>query len=251
MYSPPWYVWVICLVGVVGFPAATCLMLYRGARSAGSSVARAAWLAGAAGVVLFGWLVISGVIAARGYYQGTLNGPPWLAIAAGGSLIALVAMIRIPAVGRALAAPGSLSRSALPHAFRVAGVSFLIVMALGHLPALFAVPAGLGDMAVGIRAPFVARRLARGTGHRGATWFHALGILDLVSALALGGLTGYDVVPSAPPSDALAVLPIVLIPTAGVPLLLALHIVSLRHLAAMSRARRPATVRPALVDGVH
>ena len=30
-----------------------------------------------------------------------------------------------------------------PHLFRVEGVAFLIIMALGHLPALFALPAGL------------------------------------------------------------------------------------------------------------
>jgi len=239
MYSPPGYVWVICFVGAIGFPAVMCYVLYRGARSAGSSRARAAWLAVAAGVVLGGWLAASTVIAVGGHYQGNLDGPPWLAIAAGGSLIALLAMSRIPAVTRALAAPGSLSRSTLPHAFRVAGVAFLIVMALGHLPALFAIPAGLGDMAVGIRAPFVARRLARGTGHRGAVWFHALGTLDLVNALILGGLTGYGIVRSATPSDALALLPIVLIPTVSVPLLLALHVDALRRLAARSRTVRP------------
>lgn len=238
MYSPPWYVWLICLVGAIGFPAVTCLVLYRGARSAGSSPARAASLAITAGVVLGGWLAASALIAARGHYQGTPDGPPWLGIAAGGSLIALLATSRIPAVARALAAPGSLSRSTLPHAFRIAGVSFLIVMGMGHLSALFAIPAGLGDMAVGIRAPFVARRLARGTGHRGAVWFHALGTLDLVTALILGGLTGYGIVHTTPPSDALALLPIVLIPTAGVPLLLALHVVSLRRLVA-----RPGTAR--------
>jgi len=238
MYSPPWYVWVICLIGAIAFPAATCLVLYRGAHRTGSSRARAALLAVAVGVVLFGWLAASAVIAARGHYQGTPDGPPWLGIAAGGSLIALLAMSRIPAVARALAAPESLSRSVLPHTFRVAGVSFLIVMALGHLSPLFAIPAGLGDMAVGIRAPFVARQLARGTGRRSAVWFHALGTLDLVNALILGGLTGYGIVHTTSPNDALAVLPIVLIPTASVPLLLALHIVSLRRLAT-----RPATPR--------
>lgn len=242
MYSPPWYVWIICLVGAIGFPAGTCVVLYGGARSAGSSRARAALLTVAAGVVLGGWLATSAVIAARGYYQATADGPPWLGIAAGGSLIALLAMTRIPAVARALAAPGSLTRSALPHTFRVAGASFLIVMALGHLSALFAIPAGLGDIAVGIRAPFVARRLARGTGRRSAVWFHALGTVDLVSALVLGGLTGYGIVHTNPPSDALPLLPIVLIPTASVPLLLALHIVSLRRLVARSgTARQVAT----------
>src|SRR3954469_13301300 len=234
MYSPPWYVWIICLVGAIGFPAVTCFVLYRGAVSTGSSRTRAATLAAAAGVVLGGGLGGGASIAAHGRYQGTLDGPPWLGIAAGGSLIVLLAMSRIPAVARALAAPGSLSRSVLPHAFRVAGLSFLIVMALGHLSALFAIPAGLGDMAVGIWAPFVARQLAQGTGHRGAVWFHALGAIDLVNALILGGLTGYGIVQATPPSDALALLPIVLIPTASVPLLLALHVDSLRRLAARS-----------------
>jgi hypothetical protein len=45
------------------------------------------------------------------------------------------------------------SRLELPHTPRVAGVAFLLYMALGHLPALFALPAGLGDIAAGIAAP--------------------------------------------------------------------------------------------------
>lgn len=245
MYSPPWYVWIICVVAAIGFPATTCLVLYRGARSAGSSPTRAGWLAAAAGSVLGGWLAASAALAARGYYQVTPDRPPWLGIAAGGSLIAFLAMSRIPTVARALAAPGGSSRNVLPHAFRVGGVSFLIVMTLGHLSALFALPAGLGDMAIGVRAPFVARRLARGADRRGAFRFHALGTLDLVTALALGGLTGYGIVHASPPSDALPLLPIALIPTTGVPLLLVLQLDALRRLF----VRLPA--RPALVDGVH
>ena len=53
---------------------------------------------------------------------------------------------------------------------------FLLTMALGHLPALFALPAGLGDIAAGIAAPLVARRLAQGTGRRAALWFKKPGI---------------------------------------------------------------------------
>ena len=157
-------------------------------------------------------------------------------------------MRRIPAVARALTSPGSESRNTLPHAFRIAGASFVAVMALGHLSALFALPAGLGDVAIGLRAPFTARRLTRGTGRRDAIRLHALGTADLVTALILGGLTGYNIVHSAPPSDALPLLPIVLIPTTGVPLLLALHIVSLRHLAATKRTPQVAT-QPATALG--
>jgi len=56
------------------------------------------------------------------------------------------------------------------------------VMAQGHLPAAFALPAGLGDIALGVSAPFVARRLAHGTGRIGAVRFNVLGILDLIVA---------------------------------------------------------------------
>ncbi len=63
-------------------------------------------------------------------------------------------------------------------------------MFLGHLPALFALPAGLGDIAAGIAAPLVARRLAQGGGRRGALWFNAFGMTDLVYALTLSALTG-------------------------------------------------------------
>jgi hypothetical protein len=244
MYNPPWYVWAISVVEAVGFAAATCFALYYGARIAGSSRARAGQLAAAAGVVLGGWFTVSGVIAAGGGYHTLV--PPWLPIAAGAVMVALLAMSRIPAVARALASPSALVRLTLPHAFRVAGVAFLMMMALGHMPALFALPAGLGDIAIGIQAPFVARRLARGTGHRGAIWFHVLGIADLVNALILGGLTAFHIVHVSPANDALSLLPIALIPSAGVPLLLALHIVSLRRLLGTSQTRQP-TAAPAAV----
>lgn len=52
-----------------------------------------------------------------------------------------------------------------PHTLRAAGLAFVIVAGLGRLPAVVALPAGLGDIAVGLSAPWAARRLARGTGH--------------------------------------------------------------------------------------
>ena len=70
---------------------------------------------------------------------------------------------------------------------------FLIVAVLGKLPAAFVLPAGLGDMAIGVSAPFVARRLTRGTDRRatnGAVWFNIMGIVDLVVAVSLGLLAG-------------------------------------------------------------
>ena len=120
-------------------------------------------------------------------------------------------------------------------------MAFLIIMALGHLPALFALPAGLGDIATGIAAPLVALRLARGTGRRAALWLNAFGMTDLVVALTLGALTAYQLVHVTPSGAPISELPLALIPTVGVPLLLALHITSVPALARARRAPRPAT----------
>jgi hypothetical protein len=122
--------------------------------------------AGGAAVVLGGWFTASAVIAGHGWYHARLgHGVPWMPVAVAGFFGTLLALRRIPVVARALAAPGMVSRLELPHSFRAAeGTAFLATMALGHLPALFALPAGLGDIAAGIAAPLVARRLAQGGG---------------------------------------------------------------------------------------
>ena len=143
---------------------------------------------------------------------------------------------------RALTTPGTESRLALLHTLRVGGVVFLLYMALGHLPALFALPAGLGDTTTGIAAPLVARRLAQGTGRPAALWFNAFGMTDLVVAGTLDVLTQLlNVTPSAAPiSEPL----LVLIPTAAVPSLFApAHHVRAR--AGQSPANPAASQQPA------
>lgn len=198
----------------------------------------------AAAAVLGGWLVASGLLARAGvYHQASGQAAPWFGVASAGTLTGLLAATRIPVVARILAAPGTPARLALPHTLRVVGVTFLIVMALGHLPAAFALPASLGDIAVGVAAPLVARRLARGSGHSRAMWFNLFGILDLVVALSIGFLAGLgpwrplEVTPSTEP---LSLLPLALVPTVAVPLAIALHIVSLRrlHTAAWPKENR-------------
>ena len=238
MYDPPGYLWAITLAGVIAIPAATCVVLYGGAVRAGLGRSRAALLAGGVAVVLGGWFTASAVIAGHGWYHARLGHQvPWLPVAVAGFLALLLALRRIPVVARALAAPGMVSRLELPHSFRVAGAAFLLTMGLGHLPALFALPAGLGDMATGIAAPLVAYRLAQGTGRRAALWLNAFGMTDLVVALTLGALTGFGLLSVTPSSAAITELPLALIPTATVPLLFALHITSMTTLG---RAPRPA-----------
>jgi hypothetical protein len=98
---------------------------------------------------------------------------------------------------------------------------------------VFALPAGIGDIAIGLSAPFVARRLARRADVAGAVRFNILGIADLVVALSvafLAGLGPVQVFHQAASTLPLASLPLALIPTVAVPVAIALHLVSLARL---------------------
>jgi len=242
MYDPPAYIWALAITTVAGIAAATCAVLYTGAQRAGLGRRRAALVSGGAAVVFGGWLAASAVIAGHGWYHTRLGHQvPWLPVAVAGFLGLLLVLRRIPVVARALAAPGMSSRLLLPHSFRLEGVVFLLCLALGHLPALFALPAGLGDIATGLAAPFVARRLARGTGRRAAWWFNAFGLTDLITALTLGALTLYQLVHVTPSGAPIAELPLALIPTVGVPIVFVLHLESMFTLARAPRAPLAAT----------
>jgi hypothetical protein len=245
MYDPPDYLWALTIAGIAAMLAATCVALYGGARRSGLSRPRAALLAGGAAVVLGGWCAASAVIAGHGWYHTQLGHQvPWMPVAVIGFLGLLLALSRIPLVARALAAPGMVSRLELPHTFRMLdGAAFLIIMGFGHLPALFALPAGIGDIAAGLAAPLAARGLARGAGRRAALWFNAFGITDLVVALTLGAVTAYQLIRVAPSGAPISELPLALVPTVGVPLLLAVHITSVSALARDSRTLQPAAAQ--------
>jgi hypothetical protein len=232
MYDFPFYVWALVLIPAIGFPLTTAVVLYRGAVATGLGQRAAFGIAVTAGILLGGWLVISGVLAGSGVYrQDPGDAVPWLPIAAAGFLAALLLATRIPLVSRILGDPGTAVRMTLPHTLRIAGVVFVVVMAQGHLPAAFALPAGLGDMAIGVAAPFVARRLTQGTGRSEAVRFHILGIVDLVVAGSIGFLL-LELIEVTPSTAPLLLLPLALILTVAVPLAVALHVVTLRRLRA-------------------
>jgi hypothetical protein len=169
---------------------------------------------------------------------------PWIAVAMIVPLVAALLSTRVPLVSRILDQPDALWRLTLPQFFRPVGVTFLVAMALGYLPAVFAIPAGLGDIAIGVEAVFVARNLRRGVVDRRTGWFNVLGLADLVVALAIGvtaapGLARLLVV--SPSTEAISLLPLVLIPTTIVPLAVALHVLSLRKLRVAAQTETVAT----------
>lgn len=252
MSTLPGYVWAMALIGLIGTIASICVMLWAGALGAGLGRRVAARMAGGVAICWNGWVLVSAVLARADVYRFEPTKPvPLLPFALMGALVAALLFTRVPAVSRVLAQPDALLRLTVPHVFRlVAGVAFLVAMALGQLPAVFALPAGLGDVAIGVQAVFVARSLRRGRVGPAILWFNILGLADLVVALGTcyaASPTATRLLPAAtrlliatPTTEAISLLPLALIPTAMVPLAAALHLISLRRLrATISRTALP------------
>ena len=126
------------------------------------------------------------------------------------------------------------------QAWRIVGGMFLALYAFDLLPGLFAWPAGLGDVAVGVAAPFVAWSLRRSPAFVGSArfrLFHYLGLADFVVAVG-SGIVASRVLPGVvegATSAAMGQLPLVLIPAFAVPIFIILHIIALMQSAAARR----------------
>jgi hypothetical protein len=125
------------------------------------------------------------------------------------------------------------------HLWRVVGFTFLTLTAFDVLPGLFAWPAGLGDVAIGIAALFVVARMDRHPGYAtspGLVRFHLLGLADFVVAVATAGLAagGFpDLIPGGVTSAPMDVWPLNIFPSFWVPAFIIVHatvLLKVRHL---------------------
>src|SRR5262249_33759930 len=97
-------------------------------------------------------------------------------------------------------------------------------------PALWALPAGIGDIAVGATAFWVASQLATPSGRRVAVGFNLFGLADLVVAVGLGMTTNVgplQIFHAVPTSELVTRVPLVLVPAFLVPLAFGLPLISL------------------------
>ena len=128
------------------------------------------------------------------------------------------------------------------QAWRRAGLGFLSLYAQKVLPAVFALPAGLGDMAIGVTAPWIILALVRPPGFAARGTFirwNVLGILDLLIAVSIGTVSALFATgaPGEISSAPMATLPLLLIPAFMVPLFLMLHTAALMQSRQLIRSR--------------
>jgi hypothetical protein len=107
---------------------------------------------------------------------------------------------------------------------RLVGFTFVLLQAHELLPAVFAFPAGYGDMIVGATATLAAWKLANPSRRSSFIAWQMLGITDLAVAVGVGTTTPLFN-PHGVPMGLMTVLPLSLIPTFFVPLFLIFHLI--------------------------
>src|SRR5215470_15511195 len=215
MEAPMSLILILTISQTVGSTLAW-LGFYVGIRALpGAKARQSRWIIGSA-VVAAVWLVGVFLLGAAG--NDVL--PPRIPMALVSTLLLGYLLLLSPTFRRIV--------SAIPQhwligiqTFRILGGVFLVRYVAGELPGLFALPAGIGDVATGLLAPFVAyawysgRPYARGA----AIAWNLFGMADLVDAVVLGVLTSGG-------AGGLG-FPIVLVPVYAVPRAFLIHSYSL------------------------
>jgi hypothetical protein len=197
----------------------------------------------AVGITLTVWLLLVLSLGAAGAFVGPPGTPP-LAIAIGvaAPLVLFFAWLRLSQSFREFVLSLDLRLIAGMQAWRWAGLGFLDLYAYKVLPAVFALPAGLGDMAIGVTAPWIILALVREPGFaaRGAfiRW-NILGILDLLLAVSIAAVSAVFATgsPGEVSTAPMATLPLLVIPAFLVPFFLMLHTAALMQSRQLIRSR--------------
>jgi hypothetical protein len=192
--------------------------------------------------VLASWTALVTVLAMRGGFlsPGSRSVPP----------VGIALFCVLVGIGAALSMSESLRRLLTSqqsvirlNVWRVIGVVFLLLLASGEVPAVWALPTAIGDIIVGLTAFWVASQLDSPAGRRRAIIFNLFGLADLVVAIGLGVMTSpglLNVLRTSPTTELMTRFPMVLVPTFLVPLAIMLHVVSLWQLLGTSWASQPA-----------
>ena len=247
----PWYITTIILGVNVAIAGSVWRIVAGAAGRSGLPAAAARKVRLGSAIVLFGWLGAALLLAPAPSSLASRD-PFYLTpliplFAVGATVVLLAAVGTSPALRRTL---GAVSLPAVHgvQLYRAIGATFLVLLAQGRLPAHFALPAGWGDVAVGLAAPLVALALARrvaGARALAAGW-NVFGLLDLMVAVGMG--TGYlapllaPQLGPVPPAPAMGVFPLVLVPTFAVPVSITLHLLGLIRLAGETRIGTPVTL---------
>jgi hypothetical protein len=189
------------------------------------------------------WLLLVVSLGLAGAFVGPPGTPPLpIAIGVAAPLVLFFALLRLSQSFLKFVLSLDLRLIAGMQAWRWGGLGFLSLYAHNVLPAVFALPAGLGDMAIGVTAPWIILRLVRqprfAASDRFISW-NILGVLDLLIAVSIGAVSAFLATgaPGEISTAPMATLPLLLIPAFLVPLFLMLHTAALMQSRQLIRSR--------------
>src|SRR5262249_23002717 len=147
---------------------------------------------------------------------------------------------------RAIPAPGLIG----VHAIRVLGILFLTLLDMRLLPAEFALPAGYGDIAVGLLALGLVYLLSKRNSYSRAlaVGWNVLGLLDFVVALTTGliYIGPFAAQVAASGVSVLYLNYVLLVPSFGVPVFALLHVYFLFQLLSARADEATQDLRPSM-----
>ena len=197
----------------------------------------------AVAIALTVWLLLVVSLGLGGAFVGPPGTPPLpIAIGVAAPLGLFLLLLRFSQSFREFVLSLDLKVIAGIQAWRWAGLGFLSLYAHNVLPAVFALPAGLGDMAIGVTAPWIILKLLRQPRFAASSAFirwNILGILDLIVAVSIGAVSAFLTTgaPGEISTAPMATLPLLLIPAFLVPLFLMLHTAALMQSRQLVRSR--------------
>jgi hypothetical protein len=148
------------------------------------------------------------------------------------AFVAPTALLAVPATRAVLQAINPLSVVRLGIWRAAYGILLLALGLIGGLPVAFFRSAALGDILVGLWALWICTRTERVTDRHLLAW-NIFGLIDLLHVIALAVFVLRPYFLANPNAAVLNLLPLV-----GVPLFIALHVITIRNLTAGRRAVR-------------
>jgi hypothetical protein len=195
-------------------------------------------------VMLGLWLAVVVLLGASDAFVRPVGMPPYpIAIGVTAPLVVFLTAYWLSAAFRRFVTSIDLRLVTAIQAWRWAGFSFIGLCVYGVLPGRFAWPAGLGDMAIGLTAPWILLALIRRPSFAASRWFviwNLLGILDLVLAVGNAGLVQSQATGAVGELTVapMAQLPLLLVPAYLVPLFLMLHLTALIQARRVAKTER-------------
>ncbi len=238
--TAPAYVFYAVLGGSLAIIAALLLGLNHALARAGWPVEQRASVLQKTSVVLIGWYAVALVLSWLDFFRGAADRIPTIELGIFVPIIVgAIALWRSQTLSRIIdAVPQSWLVGV--QVYRTIGLIFLVLWGSGMLPGAFALPAGVGDVLVGILAPVVGLAYAGGAESRArlvSAW-NAFGIVDLVVAVGMGFMTSpspLQLLSFEAPNELISAFPLVMVPVFAVPLSILLHLMSLMKLRRTSR----------------